>query len=110
MDAVSIRAGVAAINDRKYFEDTCQKIIATRERTAKALKELGFTMPDSSANFLFVTHPEHSAMEILSFLRDKGIFVRYFNKPRIDNYLRITVGTDEQMDKMIAVLKEFFGQ
>ena len=110
MDAVSIRAGVAAINDRKYFKDTCKKIISTRERTAKALKELGFTMPDSSANFLFVTHPEHSAMEIFSFLRDKGIFVRYFNKPRIDNYLRITVGTDEQMDKMIAVLKEFFGQ
>lgn len=109
MDAVSIRAGVAAIRDRKYCEDTCKKIVATRERTAKALRELGFTMPDSSANFLFVTHPKRSAKEIFTFLRDKGIYVRYFNKPRIDNHLRITIGTDEQMDKLISALKELLG-
>ena len=67
------------------------------------------TVTKSAANFLFAEHEKLSAQEIFSFLRDKGIFVRYFNKPRIDNRLRITVGTDEQTDKMIAALKELIG-
>ena len=108
MDAVAIRAGAAAIGDREYFEQVRQKIIATRERTAKRLRELGFILPDSSANFLFATHPGKSAEEIFSYLREKGIYIRYFRKPRIDNYLRITIGTDEQMEKMIAELEALF--
>ena len=104
MDAVAIRAGAAAIGDREYFEQVRSRIIATRERTAVRLRELGFVLPDSSANFLFVTHPDHTAEEIFSYLRERGIYIRYFRKPRIDRYLRITVGTDEQMDRLIGEL------
>lgn len=109
MDAVAISAGAAAIGDRDYFQETREKIVKTRNRVTAQLRELGFVLPDSSANFLFATHPEHTAEEIFLFLREKGIFVRYFKKPRIDNYLRITVGTDEQMDKLISALKELIG-
>lgn len=109
VDAVAIAAGTAAVKDDKYFKDTLAKVISTRERLASALEGMGFTVAKSSANFLFAEHKKLSAQEIFSFLRDKGIFVRYFNKPRIDNRLRITVGTDEQTDKMIAAIKELVG-
>ena len=110
MDAVAIRAGAAAIADREYFEQTCRRVIATRERTAKRLRELGFILPDSSANFLFATHPGHSAEKIFTYLRERGIYIRYFRKPRIDNYLRITIGTDEQMDRLIEELERLLGR
>ncbi|MBR1764853.1 MAG: histidinol-phosphate transaminase [Ruminococcus sp.] len=106
VDAVAIRAACAAFEDREYFEETCRRVIATRERTAAALRGLGFVLPDSSTNFLFATHPDHKAEDIFLFLREKGIYIRYFKKPRIDGYLRITIGTDEQMDKLIAALSE----
>ena len=107
MDAVAIRAGAAAISDRVYFEETCGRIKATRDRVTKEMRELGFIIPDSSANFLFVTHPKKTAKEIFSYLRDKGIYIRYFNKPRIDNHLRITIGTDAEMDALLSALREF---
>lgn len=106
MDAVAIRAGTAAVEDREYFEATCKKIIATRERTAERMRELGFVLPDSSANFLFATHPKFDAKTIFNYLRERKIYVRYFSKPRIDNHLRITIGTDEQMDMMIEALRQ----
>ena len=109
VDAVAIAAGCAAVDDNKYFKDTIAKIVSTRERLTKALEDMGFSVAKSAANFLFATHNKYSAKEIFTFLRDKGIFVRYFNKPRIDNRLRITVGTDEQTDKMIAAIKELVG-
>lgn len=107
MDAVAIRAGAAAISDRVYFEETCGRIKATRDRVTKEMRDLGFIIPDSSANFLFVTHPKKTAKEIFSYLRDKGIYIRYFNKPRIDNHLRITIGTDAEMDALLSALREF---
>ena len=110
MDAVSICAGTAAMRDREYFEATCGKIVATRQRVTKRLRELGFILPDSSANFLFATHPDHTAREIFSYLRENGIYVRYFSKPRIDNHLRITVGTDEQMDKLLELLEKLINK
>ena len=106
VDAVAIKAACAAFEDREYFEATCRKIIATRDRTAKELRALGFILPDSSTNFLFAEHPKHRAEDIFLFLREKGIYVRFFKKKRIDNRLRITIGTDEQMDKLISALKE----
>ena len=109
VDAVAIAAGAAAVKDDKYFKDTLAKVITTRERLTSALEGMGFTVAKSAANFLFAKHEKLSAKEIFTYLRDKGIFVRYFNKPRIDNYLRITVGTDEQTDKMIGALKELIG-
>lgn len=107
MDSVSIEAGIASIRDREYFEKTVAKIIYTRENTAAELKKLGFSMPESRTNFLFATHPEYKAKDIFEYLRSKNIYIRYFNKPRIDNYLRITIGTDEQMTRMLDEIKNF---
>lgn len=106
MNRTAIELGTAAINDKAYFEECCKKIVATRERTMKALKELGFSFPESKANFIFAKHKDVPASLIFTKLKEKNIFVRYFNKPRIDNYLRITIGTDEQMDALIKALKE----
>lgn len=107
MDALALAAGEAAVKDEAYFQETCRKVIATRERTAEALRALGFSVQPSLTNFLFVTHPAKKAPEIFEYLRQINIFIRYFKLPRIDNYLRITVGTDEQMDRMIDALRAF---
>lgn len=107
MDAVALAAGEAAVADEAYFQETCRKVVATRERTADALRKLGFTVSPSLTNFLFVTHPTQKAPEIFEYLRQKNIFIRYFKLPRIDNYLRITVGTDEQMDRLVQALRDF---
>lgn len=107
MDAVALAASEAAVADEAYFQETCRKVIATRERTAEALRGLGFTVSPSLTNFLFVTHPKKEAPVIFEYLRQKNIFIRYFKLPRIDNYLRITVGTDAQMDRMIEELRAF---
>ncbi len=99
--------GAASLRDKEYFEKTVQKIIATRERVKKELVELGFTFPDSKANFLFASHKSVPAEEIFKALKEADIYVRYWNKPRIDNSLRITIGTDEEMDRLIAFLKKY---
>lgn len=106
MNETAIRFGVAAIEDKEYFEETVEKIMDTREWTKKQLAELGFHFPDSKANFIFATHENIPAKELFELLREHKIFVRYFNKPRIDNYLRITIGTQEEMEQLIQVLKE----
>lgn len=107
MDAVALAAGEAAVADEAYFQETCRKVIATRERAAEELRKLGFIVSPSLTNFLFVTHPKKEAPVIFEYLRQKNIFIRYFKLPRIDNYLRITVGTDAQMDRMIEELRAF---
>lgn len=107
MNYPSILCGAEALKDEAYFYETTQKVIATRERVKKELSALGFSFPDSKTNFLFATHKSVPAVEIFQMLREKHIFVRYFKKPRIDNYLRITIGTDAQMDRLIEVLKEY---
>ena len=106
MNRTAIELGVEAVNDKAYFEECCNKIIATREKTKKDLKELGFSFPDSKSNFIFAKHESVKASLIFTKLKEKNIFVRYFNKPRIDNYLRITIGTNEQMEALIKALKE----
>ncbi len=106
MTTPSILCGAESIRDKEYFKETVAKIVKTRESAAKELKALGFDVLDSSANFLFVSHRSVKAKEIFTRLREKHIFVRYFEKPRIDNHLRITIGTDEDMAKLYAALKE----
>lgn len=106
MNQSALYIGGEAVKDDEYFKKTTQKIIATREKTKERLKELGFEYTDSKANFLFVTHKTKKAKDIFEDLKQKDIFVRYFNLPRIDNYLRITIGTDEEMDSLITALKE----
>lgn len=99
--------GAEAVRDEKYFRDTTDRIIATRERVKQRLAELGFTFPDSMANFIFASHKSIPAGEIFQALREREIYVRYWNKPRINNYLRITIGTDEEMDALLAFLENF---
>ena len=109
MDALTIELGVAAIEDKEYFEMTRNKIIATREWTKSELYKLGFEFCDSKSNFIFATHPEIPAVQLYQALRDADIYVRYFKKDRIDNYLRISIGTDEEMQEFIRRIKnEFF--
>lgn len=102
----SIVYGAAAVNDKQYFEECTAKIIATRERSKERLKKLGFEFPDSKANFIFAKHKEAKGAYIFEELKKRNIYVRHFNKPRIDDYLRISIGTDEQMDALFAALED----
>ncbi len=111
MDALTIELGVAAIQNKEYFESTRNKIIATREWTKSELYKLGFDFGDSKSNFIFASHKDISAEVIYEALRDANIYVRYFKKPdRINNYLRISIGTDEEMKDLIAFLTSFINK
>lgn len=105
LDAVAIEAAAASVEDDAYFRKTCKQVMDTREASAEALRALGFSILPSQANFLFATHPQKNAAELFEALRAQNIFVRYFDLPRIDNYLRITVGTDAQMARLTDALK-----
>lgn len=107
MNRTSIETGIAAIEDKEYFEETVGKIIATREWTAEELKKLGFSFRESHTNFIFAAHECVPAKKIYMALREANIYVRYFAKPRIDNYLRITIGTQDEMKKLIDFLREY---
>ena len=98
--------GEASIKDSEVIKEHAKKIIATRERTKKALKEMGFTMTDSYSNFIFIHHDDYDAEHIFKELRKKHIIVRYFNAPRINQYLRVTIGNDEEMDAFLEAVKE----
>ena len=102
---LALVAGEAAIDDEAYYVDMRGKIVKTRERTAAGLRALGFVMTDSKANFLFAKHPGVSGGDLYRKLKAMGILVRHFDKPRISDYLRITIGTDAQMDALINALK-----
>ena len=106
LDQIAIETAVVSLSDEDYFKATVEKVKATRDRTAEKMREMGFNVLDSETNFLFAQHEKLSAKEIFTYLRENGIFVRYFNKPRIDNFLRITIGTDEEMELMIEKLSE----
>lgn len=99
--------GAEAVKDDCYFRQTIEKIITTREKAKERLSELGFVFPDSMANFIFASHKEKKAEDIYLALREKQIFVRYFKQPRLDNYLRITIGTDEEMEALYDFLEKF---
>lgn len=107
MNTLTIVAGVASMMDEAYFRENIAKVVATRERTKLELAKLGFTFGDSKTNFIFATHKTVPAQEIFEALRENKIYVRYWNKPRIANYLRISIGTDEEMDKMLTFLATF---
>ena len=106
MNLPSIMIGKAAVEDRAYFDETRGKIINTRERFKKDLEALGFLMPDSGANFVFARHPRFTGDYLFKKLREKKILVRHWDKPGIREFLRITIGTDEQMDAVTAALRE----
>ncbi|MBP3877492.1 MAG: histidinol-phosphate transaminase [Lachnospiraceae bacterium] len=107
MSRLAIEAGAACIRDEAYFAECCRRIMETREKSADMLRVLGFRLTDSASNFLFATHPDVQAKDIFDYLRGRGIYVRWWDKPRIRNYLRITVGTDREMEVLGEALAEF---
>ncbi len=104
VDRLALAGAAASLEDTQWFEETRKAIVKTREEAARSLKALGFTVYDSAANFLFVSHPEKTAKYLLDELRARGILVRWFDKPRISNCLRISVGTDEEMAALSGAL------
>ncbi len=107
MNRTTLAAGVASLSSEAYWRETLEKIMATRERTQERLSALGFAFQPSKTNFVFVTHPVWKAEKLFASLREKDIYVRYFKQPPIDNYLRITIGTDEEMDRLFDFLKDY---
>ena len=104
MDRLAIAAGVAAMQDDAYFKQCCQAIIDGRENVITELNALGFDVIPSAANFVFAKHPKFNARDIAASLRKQNIIVRYFDKPRINQHLRITIGSDADNKKLIAAL------
>jgi len=109
IDRIALAGASAAMKDEAYFRETRQKVMDTRERTAAQLVKMGFKVLDSGANFIFVSHPLFKADELFKGLRENGILVRYFNKPRIDNYLRVSIGSDAEMDGFLKAIEEITG-
>lgn len=107
MNQTALALGVEAIKDKGYFEETRQKVIATREWTKGELKKLGFSFGDSMSNFIFAAHESVPAKELFEALKKEHIFVRYFSKERISDYLRISIGTREEMETLIRFLKGY---
>lgn len=110
MNQTSLKYGVEAVKDEDYFRKTTGRIVKTREQAKKVLGSMGFIFPDSKANFLFISHPEYAAKDIFEALRRENIYVRYFSLPRIENYLRVTIGTDEEMEALYAFLRRYMGR
>lgn len=106
IDAIAQQVATAAIRDSAWHADNCGKVIATRQRSEQALQKLGFQVVPSKANFILTKPPAPGAEALYLALREQGILVRYFSKPRINEYLRISIGTDEEMDQLIRNCKE----
>lgn len=105
MNMPSLILGSAIIDDEEYFRTTLAKIISTRDKFSADLEKLGFTVLPSKSNFVFASHKTVPATEIFEKLKEKNVYVRHFNAPRIDNFLRITIGTDEEMTKVVSLLE-----
>ena len=106
LDRLALAGATAAFEDEPYYRETRRKVMATRAWAAERLEALGFSVLPSAANFVFISHRSVSAERIYSELKAKGVLVRYFRKPRIDNYLRVSIGTDEEMKILLEKLSE----
>ncbi|MCW8945166.1 MAG: histidinol-phosphate transaminase [Sedimenticola sp.] len=104
LDRFAISGAVAAFEDQTYFAESCQRVIATRGFLAERLNQMGFQVLPSAANFLFVTHPDWDAAELAARLREQAIIVRHFKQARIEQFLRVTIGTDEQTQRLLDAL------
>ena len=109
MSCAAISCGAAALENTEYFKTNISKIVQTRENVKEQLRDLGFECTDSKANFLFVTHPRYDALKLFEELKEAGIYVRHWNDPKIKDYLRITIGTDEEMKIFLDFLKKKIG-
>ncbi len=110
VNRLTLLAGKAAIMGQEYYDSNNGEIVKTREYTCEKLEELGFLLTDSKANFIFVKHTQLSGKELYQGLRERGVLVRYFDKPRISDYVRITIGTHEQMDSLLKAFKEMLNK
>ena len=110
MNMPSIILGTETVKDDAYFRETVQKIIDTREWSKTRLTELGFTFPDSMSNFIFASHNRVPAKELFEALKQQQIYVRYFDQPRLSNYLRISIGTREEMEELFAFLEKYLAE
>ena len=106
LDRLAQVAAQAAYEDDDYFRAACARVIASRERMTQALQRQGFDVVPSAANFIFARHPAHDAATLAARLKDREIFVRHFKQPRIDQHLRITVGTDDECDALVEAMRE----
>ncbi len=107
LDRLAIAGATAAFADTEYFNQTCAAVIATRAALVERLEQLGFEVVPSSANFVLIRHPQHDACQLQAYLRDKAIIVRHFKQPRIEQYLRVTIGTADQCLQLADVLADF---
>ena len=107
VDNLSLLCGAAAMDDEAYFAKTTAAVITTRERVRRALEQMGFSVLPSRTNFLFATKDGASMRELFLYLKQRHIYIRYFDLPRIDNYVRITIGTDAQMDAFLQGTEAF---
>jgi histidinol-phosphate aminotransferase len=110
LDRLALAGATAAVKDAAYHNEINSRVTFTREKTAVSLRGLGFTVLPSSANFLFVKPPKIGGAEFFTALREKGILVRHFNKNRIADFLRISIGTDDDMDALVGACKEICGK
>jgi histidinol-phosphate aminotransferase len=109
IDRLALAGAVAACEDRAYFEQTRRAVMASREALVGKLRELGFEVLPSAANFIFARHPQRDAAELAAALRQHSIIVRHFKQPRIEQFLRISIGTEEQCRVLVAALREILG-
>jgi histidinol-phosphate aminotransferase len=109
LDVLAQRAAAAALADEEWFADACATVIASRERLCLEMEAMGFEVLPSAANFILARHSSQPAAKLFAALREQGIIVRYFDRPRINDYLRITVGTDQQIDELLGALAELTG-
>ena len=110
VNRMTLGLGKGAILDKEYFDENCKKIIADREFTTIELEKLGFTLTNSKANFVFAKHNKIDGKTLYLKLKDKGVLVRHFDNQRITDYNRITIGSHEQMQKLIVAIKEILGE
>jgi histidinol-phosphate aminotransferase len=107
LDRLALIGAKAAIEDVEYFQSTTEKIITTRKRITSELRNLGFYVIESQANFIFINHHQLPAKKLYKDLKEQGIYVRYFNQSRVEDFVRVTIGTDEEMDVFLKAVREF---
>lgn len=110
MNKTSLLYGVEAVKDKAYFEETVNKIVETREWAAEEFAKLGFVFPKPSGNFIFVSHPDYDAREMFTALKESGIYVRFWGSERIEQYMRVTIGTREEMETLFEFLKKYLNK
>jgi len=110
VDRLAAAAATAAVSDEGYYADITKKIIATRERFIKDIESIGFSAAPAAGNFVFITHKTKNARDLKALLKERGVLVRHFDKPRIDNHLRVTIGTQGDMDVLFDLLKDLTGE